>query len=379
MYDTKLKTSIIKTYYDLLNYNIKGNNRKNFIMNNFEIHINTLYSWLRMDDINNYKNTNNEFKNKKITNSIESSVLYYNKLNFKTLKIKKIILKNHNILLSYKDIMFIFKKNNVIKKNYKITYEIENYIIEYITKYNTKTASDIINRIFYKFKIKISKASIYSIFNKNNLSHKNTKIITNPYPIKEQIEQVKLIKSSIDNLDINNIISIDETSIELNTKPHKGWSKKGENCLIINNGSKIINKRYSLLVATSNTKIIDFTIVEKGIKQDKFIEFITKLKRKDKNNVKSYFIDNAKIHKTKKVNNYIKKNNMHFIYNAPYHSEFNPIEYVFSLLKKIISKNISKSYLDIVESMLKLKNTITPTILNNIFKHSFNKMTNFIS
>jgi hypothetical protein len=88
-------------------------------MNNFEIHINTLYSWLYINDINNYKNTNNEFKNKKITNSIESSVLYYNKLNFKTLKIKKIILKNHNILLSYKDIMFIFKKNNVIKK--KIT------------------------------------------------------------------------------------------------------------------------------------------------------------------------------------------------------------------------------------------------------------------
>ncbi len=193
-------------------------------------------------------------------------------------------------------------------------------ILQNITQ---KTASDIINRIFYKFKIKISKASIYSIFNKNNLSHKNTKIITNPYPIKEQIEQVKLIKSSIDNLDINNIISIDKTSIELNTKPHKGWSKKGENCLIINNGSKIINKRYSLLVATSNTKIIDFTIVEKGIKLDKFIEFIefiTKLKRKDKNNVKSYFIDNVKIHKTKKVNNYIKKNNMYFIYNAPYHS-----------------------------------------------------------
>jgi transposase len=89
-------------------------------------------------------------------------------------------------------------------------------------------------------------------------------------------------------------------------------------------------------------------------------------------------MDNAIIHKTKDFYNYLKEKNMHILYNAPYHSELNPIEYVFSLLKKIISKNISKSKEDIIKSILILKNTITPKTLNNIFNHSLNEMDNFI-
>ena len=45
-------------------------------------------------------------------------------------------------------------------------------------------------------------------------------------------------------------------------------------------------------------------------------------------------MNNAIIHKTKDFYNYIKTTNMHILYNAPYHSKLNPVEYVFSLLKK---------------------------------------------
>ena len=103
-----------------------------------------------------------------------------------------------------------------------------------------------------------------------------------------------------------------------------------------------------------------------------------KLNKKDIKNEKTYLMDNAIIHKTKNFYNYLKEKKMHILYNAPYHSELNPIEYVFSLLKKIISKNISKSKEDIIKSILILKNTITPKTLNNIFNHSLNEMDNFI-
>ena len=38
-----------------------------------------------------------------------------------------------------------------------------------------------------------------------------------------------------------------------------------------------------------------------------------------------YLLDNASVHKTKKFNEYLKDNPMKMVYNAPYHSETNPI------------------------------------------------------
>ena len=45
------------------------------------------------------------------------------------------------------------------------------------------------------------------------------------------------------------------------------------------------------------------------------------------------------IHTSKKAKELYKKNKMHIIFNAPYHSEFNPIEYVFSILRNEINRN----------------------------------------
>ena len=110
MYEKNFKISIVKVYNDLKNYNIKGNNKKNFIRRNFNIHINTLYNWLKNVPIP--KN----IENVKISNVVESIVLYYNKIGYKTIKIKKKIFENHKVSLSYKDIMYIYKKLLICKK-----------------------------------------------------------------------------------------------------------------------------------------------------------------------------------------------------------------------------------------------------------------------
>ena len=102
MYEKNFKMSVINVYNDLKNYNIKGENKKNFIRKNFNIHINTLYNWLKNKSIE--KNIDNF----ELSNVIEASVLFYNKLVYKTTKIKKIIYKNHKKSLSYKNIMFIY-------------------------------------------------------------------------------------------------------------------------------------------------------------------------------------------------------------------------------------------------------------------------------
>jgi hypothetical protein len=55
-------------------------------------------------------------------------------------------------------------------------------------------------------------------------------------------------------------------------------------------------------MAISYKKIINYTIVEKEIKSNNFNNFILKLRRLDKDNKNVYFLDNAKVHKTKSFN-----------------------------------------------------------------------------
>jgi len=84
-------------------------------------------------------------------------------------------------------------------------------------------------------------------------------------------------------------------------------------------------------MAITNKNIIDLYIVKKALNGEKFLKFIKKLKRKDKENKMSYLMDNCVIHRTKKLKEYAIKEKMHLIYNVPYHSETRPIETVFSV------------------------------------------------
>jgi hypothetical protein len=64
-------------------------------------------------------------------------------------------------------------------------------------------------------------------------------------------------------------------------------------------------------MASSNKKIINYTIVEKGIKTNNFNNFMLKLNRMDKEKNNVYFLDNARVHKTKSFNKiiFVKKQN----------------------------------------------------------------------
>lgn len=317
MYNKITQDLILNIYKELPNYNINGKKRKTFINNVFKGHINTIYNWLKNVNVINVKNNNYEYKNKKITKTIEL------------------------------------------------------FVIEMITNNPTINSKTIKIKIFEIFKIKLSKSSIYSILKHNNFTYKTTKIITNPYTITEQKEQLKNKKEVIKQLNVDNIISIDETSIVLSSKSSRGWSLKGTKCIVANSGKKIINKRFSLIMAVSNKKIIDFHIVNKAASSKDYLKFMMKLKRKDKENNKSYLMDNCQIHKSKELRKYYKDEKMHVLYNVPYHSETNPIENVFSCLKNKINRSVNDSYENIIKILKDFRTSFNPEKLTNIFNHSF--------
>ena len=315
MYSTFTKNTIINIYNELKNYNIIGQQRKDFITKTFKVHINSVYNWINKQyDV---KKLRKKYENIKITDTIECFIL--NSL-------------NDNPVINIKTIKQYILKN---------------------------------------FNVSLSISSIYYVIKNNNFTYKKTHVITNPNTIEVQLKQLKTVYNIIEQLNQDNIVSIDETSIVTSQQPSHGWSKKGKKCTVHNSGTKIINKRYTTVMATTNKKILNFATVEKGLKTDNFLKFIKKIHRSDKENKYTYLIDNASIHRTKKFMKYVRENKLHILYNVPYHSETNPIERVFSVLKNEINRNPNDSIEDIIKSILNVKNTITESTLTNIYNHSF--------
>ena len=297
-YNNETKKSIIKLYHSLKKNDIKGKKRIDIIESTYYIHITTLYNWMNDSNINNIDINKNITYN--IDETIEQFIIdSYHKFSSIN-KFKKYINSCLNTSISYKKCAYYLKKNNLNCFNKKINLSVEQFIIENITINKMLTSSDIILLVKNKFNITISDTSIYNIYKKNNLTYKKIKINNNPYSIEEQKEHLINVSETIKNIDINNLISIDEMSIVLNSHPLNGWEIKGKDCEVKSDNSKIISERYSLIMATSNNKIIDFNIVKKGFKADSYLKFINKLSLKNHSNDFSYLLDNARIHTSKK-------------------------------------------------------------------------------
>ena len=83
-------------------------------------------------------------------------------------------------------------------------------------------------------------------------------------------------------------------------------------------------------------------------------------------------MDNAVIHKSKKIREEIEYDNNNLLYSVPYHPETNSIEEFFSQLKHYIKKESPNTYDDIHKTIKNtIENKISKTHLSNYLKHSY--------
>ena len=131
-----------------------------------------------------------------------------------------------------------------------------------------------------KLNVSLSYKDILCILKTNNLKYdEKIRINSNPYSKEKQKEQLIEIKNKIQKNNINNLITIDEITVKEFENFDKGCRLKGIEPEVINKNKKINNKRYIVLMASSNKKIINYIIVEKGIKTYNFNKFILKLNK----------------------------------------------------------------------------------------------------
>jgi hypothetical protein len=395
--NNKLINIAVETFVvDLCNKNktIGIKNIKKQINDNFKIKLNSkdINYILFKNDIKhkNIKIINFYEENKKIKkqNKIKNNFIALDKdqlsfiISIKDKSPKEIIQlfnSKYNIFINERQIVDIMNKNKIsVKSFFKSSPTIVSFILKTIEESKINTIEQIKDLIKKEFKIDVSIQLIYNILKKNDYVYKKYKLNKNPYSVEDQVKQFNVIVKDHNINNIDNCVSIDEISFVLGSKPEYGWFKKNENNEIKCNNKKIIRDRYSLLVASTNKKIILYKICKKGVKTDLFVEFMSELKALDTDNKKYYLMDNARVHKSKTFNKYLEENIMKIVYNAPYHSETNPIENIFSMLRNNLNRNYNETEEELkksIEDFIKIDNQEK---FKNIFNHSCKTMNEFI-
>jgi transposase len=260
-------------------------------------------------------------------------------------------------------------KNKHQSKKSKITSEIKCFIREYVIKKINFNRFELMEKINKKYNVIIKKSSIYKIIKKfkikkkkiykriNYLSDKKKQILTNQF------------KNKIKKISLSQIISIDETSIDSHISHNYGWALKGEKIEII---KKYQRKRYSVICAISDNKILNIKIIDGTCNATIYTEFIKETIEKNTKEIQKQYLlmDNARIHHSRIFKEMIKKEDKYeTIYNAAYSPENNPIEKVFSKIKNSL-KNKNLDNINLKDNIIRAFGTINKKDLKNFYNKS---------
>ena len=250
-------------------------------------------------------------------------------------------------------------------KKPKYDKKITDYVIRQ-TKQKAFRVGKVVNFLRKKYANHINRNAIYYILRKRKYTLKRCKkrVIKNK---KEHRANIKQIKKDINQIGLDNVISIDEASFEINMSPIYGWSPKGKP--VYSSSKKSDRKRVSLLSAISNKKTIYYELHEGTINSAIFLNFIKQLNKRCRNKV--FLMDNCSIHRANIVKDHMKGLTNRIIYNAPYSPETNPIEQSYSQIKAYVRKENTETMASLKTNIILGINNITPTNYTNYFCHSF--------
>lgn len=283
----------------------------------------------------------------------------------------KIILETYKIcrktLYNWRmNVRFVkFKPKNISDK---YSADVREYIVKYVINNSKFNIKRLLKNLRVKFNTKFTNYNIYYILKKLNITYKKAKkcIIINK---KKHNNQVKELLKKVKSIGQDNIISVDESHYYLNMSPNYGWNYSGEKVTFENKTNNRLG--ISLITAISNNKVICSTINRGSVNSSVFIEFMKKLNRKVKN--KSILVDNAPVHRSKKVKEYMKDKSHKFLYNVPYNPKTNPIEQVFNKSKICVKQRLCDTFDRLIRSINYSLKSITSKDLSNFYKHSFGK------
>ena len=273
------------------------------------------------------------------------------------------------------------QSNQILRQNRKpVAYKLQNdevkYILKLIENDKTITMSDLLDKIKMKYpNFDISRRHLSNVINDNNITLKLTRFRHEPKTrFRKPIyinKQIREFYNKVKQYKLEDIISIDETSIKSLQKRKFCYSEKGKRCVLKTDNNEVF-KKYTGIFSISTKGVLGWELYEKGgINTERLYEFLEKhIVNKYKN--KLIIMDNASSHRHQSIKDLINKEN-EILYSVPYQHFTNAIENWFSVMKSKLQKKDGLTYNNLKRNIQNVIEEIPKTTFTNIFKGSYER------
>ena len=273
------------------------------------------------------------------------------------------------------------KNKNVDRKTRKLgSYKLEKQHIQFI-KETLRKHSDIQMNFLQELlkskfpKLDISRQYLSDIIRDNNITRKRATFKHFPKTyrgnIRNEKEELKEFFDVINKFKLEDIISIDETSVSTSLTHNYCRAFLGDRCIKKTTNNEVF-KKYSLVVAINNKKYIASELYQNGaVNAERFNDFLKNICSKVKG--KLFVLDNGQIHKKESTKQIIKESGNYLVYTCPYHPRLNSIEQFFNQMKHYIKLDKPTTFTALDGSVKSSIDKIKPTNYENYFIYAYNK------
>ena len=271
-----------------------------------------------------------------------------------------------------------FTRKNRKPISYKITKPQVNTALELLKQNEQLTMNELAIDIKKKYpSFDITPQHLGQVIRDNNKTRKRTRHEHFPKerykkPIEKENEMNKFF-TEVRKFPINKIICLDETSVGSALKPTYSRCNLGKRC-IIKTSNQFVFRKFTLLVAISNTKCVGKELYEKGgMTKERLLEFLEKhIFPKYKDHL--IILDNAGSHNNKLIKNAITKSGNHYLFAVPYTPRSNlPIEAYFNQIKTYMKKNRNvENYEQLEKNVENAIDKVKPENYKNYFEYAYN-------
>ena len=273
------------------------------------------------------------------------------------------------------------KNKNINRKTRKLgSYKLEKQHIQFI-KETLRKHSDIQMNFLHELikdkfpKLDISRQYLSDIIRDNNITRKRATFKHFPKTyrgnIRNEQQEMKEFFNEISKFKLQDIISIDETSVSTSLTHNYCRAFLGDRCVKKTTNNEVF-KKYSLVVAINNKECIASELYQKGaVDAERFNEFIKKICSKVRG--KLFVLDNGQIHKTEQTKQIIKESGNYLLYTCPYHPRLNSIEQFFNQMKHYIKLDKPNTFTELDKSVKTSIDKIKEENYENYFIYAYNK------
>jgi transposase len=221
-----------------------------------------------------------------------------------------------------------------------------------------------------KFHVRVHRSTIYRLLAQHQLTYKKAHFRGK----RPDAAKMHAFKAAIAAVPTSSLISLDEASFDTHMTPLYGWSEKGSKCIFYPRHSKRARKRFSLLLAICNERVVAWQLVVGSFNKQLFLSLRERLLPSlvDCPAARHLLMDNVAFHHSKEVAALLREHDLPPpIFNPPYHPDTNPVEMAFSMMKRR-ARFVQPTSLQEVEQVVRdsIVQDLHPEFLRRVFAHS---------